>query len=144
MEFWSKGLGRRSMVIDIGTENVEDDGRELVLTGRVKAPVTWNYVIGMEKTCWDDFFGIALSPRMAGFMATPKRFILFVKLTLFVTAFLITYPLALLAVRFSARREGAGLSAYEGAPVGRFMELVAAGRRSASAEPEPEEAEDTP
>ncbi|MBI2891228.1 MAG: hypothetical protein HYY13_10650 [Nitrospirae bacterium] len=130
------------MAIDIGTEGVEDDGRELVLTGRVKAPVNWAYVIGMQKTCWDDFFSIALSPRMAGYMATPKRLGLFVKLTAFVGLFLVTYPFALMSTLWSNGRRGSTVSSESPSDSGRFMALVAAGRRSsAAAEEEIEEDE---
>lgn len=117
------------MVIEIGTENVEDDGRELVLTGAVKAPVNWNYVIGMQKQCWDDFFSIALSPRMAGYMATPKRLMLFVKLTLFVGCFLLLYPFTLFVGVVSGPRGASPAEASMDQATGRFMELVAAGRR---------------
>ncbi len=131
------------MVIEIGTENVEDDGRELVLTGAVKAPVNWNYVIGMKKQCWDDFFSIALSPRMAGYMATPKRLMLFVKLTLFVGVFLLLYPITFLMSLFSRTRSGPCEGKGIDVATGRFMELVAAGRRSSvSSGDEPEEDEE--
>lgn len=127
MEFWSKGLGRRSMVIDIGTEHVEDAGNELVMTGTVKAPVNWNYIISMERKCWEDFFQVALSRSLARYLASPDKISLFVSLTAHVLVFLVRYPIvwAVGLLRPSAEPRGPDQGGS------RFMQLVAEQRKAA-------------
>jgi hypothetical protein len=69
---------------------------------------------------------------MAGYMATPKKLGLFVKLTAFVGLFLLSYPFALLSALWSREWKEATHPADATADSGRFMALVAAGRRSSA------------
>jgi len=62
VEFWSKGLGKRSMTVEIGTETVAVEDDLVLLRGTVKPPLSWKYQIEMDADDWVEFFGVATHP----------------------------------------------------------------------------------
>lgn len=56
MRLKSKGLGRKELVMDFREYDVVEEGDEIVVTGTIREPVTWDFSIRM---CEDDLVGIA-------------------------------------------------------------------------------------
>jgi hypothetical protein len=99
MEFWSKGLGRRSLILELGKETVENDGAQLVLSGKVRAPVSWKYAMYLDAEDWNEFFELALKPPMARYLLCRERIGALIRLTQFLFRFLGRYAWALVRVR---------------------------------------------
>ncbi len=51
MEFWSKGLGERKLVIDLSKGNLTNEpNNEVVMRGIISEPVKWNYEVTLFDT----------------------------------------------------------------------------------------------
>lgn len=95
MHFWSKGLGRRShLVIACGTETpvISEDSKTVVLYGRTKPPVVWNYTMTMEVNDFLSILDLGLSKIFVKFLLHPKRIISSLKLLFYVIVMLIKFP----------------------------------------------------
>jgi hypothetical protein len=110
MEFWSKGLGRRSLVLELGSEKVEADAQRVALSGNVAAPVTWNYIMYLEPRDWTRFFELALRGEMATYLLCRRRATALLRLTAFLGRFAVLYLLALVRVWLRLAHEPAGVS----------------------------------
>jgi hypothetical protein len=110
MEFWSKGLGRRSLVLDLGTETVETDAQRVGLAGKVSAPVTWNYILYVESSDWRELFELALRREMATYLLCRRRVRALAGLTAFLFRFVGLYLRALVRVRLGMAVDPAGIT----------------------------------
>jgi hypothetical protein len=113
MEFWSKGLGRRSLVLALGEERVEADEEQVALSGRARAPVTWSYIMYLGRSDWTEFFEVALRPEMASYLLCQRRLGSLLRLTVFLARFVGLYVSALVRVRLG---RAPGLSGVTVAP----------------------------
>jgi hypothetical protein len=78
MEFWSTGLGKRSMVISVGKETVKVSGNDVIMTGTVSPPLSWHYTITMDKDDWIEFLETAFHPAIISYLIKPgKRYVMF-------------------------------------------------------------------
>ena len=109
MKFWSKGLGKRSLNLALGTEVVETDEEQVLLSGEVVEPVSWHYIMFLDGSDWVEFFEAALKPQMATYLLTKKRMGLLVKLTLFLFKFLGLYAMALMRAAVGKTIEPTGI-----------------------------------
>lgn len=73
MEFWSTGLGKRSMGISIGEETIKVPGNEVLLTGTVRPPLSWHYTIVMDKEDWVEFLETAFHPVIISYLVKPGK-----------------------------------------------------------------------
>ncbi len=74
MKFWSKGLGKRCLVVACGTEEPSVEDAKLVMTGTTPPPLSWGYAMHMDGQDWEEFVQFALRPAVIGFMlARPRR-----------------------------------------------------------------------
>ncbi len=74
MEFWSKGLGKKTiaMAFSKGEAIVAEDG--LCVRGIMDAPVSWEYVMLLEETDLRDFFALLQEPSFARYVHnSPNR-----------------------------------------------------------------------
>jgi hypothetical protein len=110
MEFWSKGLGRRSLVLDLGRERVEADVDQVALTGNVSAPVTWNYIMYVDARDWTELFDLALRREMASYLLARTRLGALARLTAFLFKFLALYLGALARVWLRLAPEPSGVT----------------------------------
>lgn len=107
MEFWSKGLGRRPIVLALGGEKVECDGERVQLAGQVRSPVTWRYIIYLGPEDWLDFFELALRPPLATYLLQRRQLGVLARLAAFLLQFTCLYALALV-------RKSLGLARLDG------------------------------
>jgi hypothetical protein len=110
MEFWSKGLGRRSLVLDLGAERVEADAERVALSGHASAPVTWSYIMYLGGSDWTDFFRLALRSEMASYLLRRRRLAALLRLTAFLVRFVGLYAAALVRVRLGWASESGGVT----------------------------------
>ncbi len=97
MFFWSKGLGRSGyLIMELGTEEIAIEDGNVLLKGRVRKPVNWNYTITLDGSDWDDFFRVAFAPETARYLARRERFGDVVQLTRFLARFVVGYLAALI------------------------------------------------
>jgi len=95
MEFWSKGLGKRSLGIACGTEEVSVEDGLVHLRGTVQPPLSWAYTITMDEADWAGFFEIALGPTVVRYLLHPRRWHLALRAGWHFVAFLVAYTIAL-------------------------------------------------
>jgi hypothetical protein len=111
MEFWSKGLGRRSLVLEPGSETVETDAERVALAGTVSAPVNWSYIMYVGPLDWRELFELALRREMATYLLCRRRLRALARLTAFLFKFVGLYLWALWRVRLGLAAEPSGISA---------------------------------
>lgn len=73
MEFWSTGLGKRSMGINVGEETVKVSENDVLLTGTVRPPLSWHYTITMDKDDWGAFIETAFHPVIISYLIKPTE-----------------------------------------------------------------------
>ncbi len=73
MEFWSTGLGKKSMGIRVGEEAVKVAGNDVLLTGTVRPPLSWHYTITMDKDDWVEFLETAFHPVIVSYLIKPGK-----------------------------------------------------------------------
>jgi hypothetical protein len=59
MKLWSKGLGTKSVTMSLKDALVENAGSELLVKGKMGAPVFWDYTITMTEQDLVDILHIA-------------------------------------------------------------------------------------
>ncbi|UCE87469.1 MAG: hypothetical protein JSU66_07085 [Deltaproteobacteria bacterium] len=78
MEFWSKGLGRRTIELTLQKgETLKSEGT-LCLRGNMEEPVSWEYVMKLAEDDLVDFFALLKEPAVADFIHdSPNRWRLY-------------------------------------------------------------------
>ncbi len=78
MEFWSKGLGKKTiaMALSEGEAVVSEDA--LCLRGIMEEPVSWEYVMLLDEADIRDFFALLQEPGLARYIhSSPNRWHLY-------------------------------------------------------------------
>ena len=70
MEFWSKGLGTKKLVLSLGKSSFEVKEGRVILTGTVDAPADWNYRVQLEERDLKRILEMATSPQLATYLAS--------------------------------------------------------------------------
>jgi hypothetical protein len=52
MKFWSEGLGKRDLVMELAEADLDRDGEAIVLTGTIHQPAEWAYKVTMGLSDW--------------------------------------------------------------------------------------------
>ncbi len=104
MRFWSKGLGKRCLVMDCGTESVRVDGALVVLSGRVKPPLDWAYTTTLDETDWIEFASLALHPEIVRYLACRRRVGLALRAGWHLLMLLVACTAAMVGLRFRRMR----------------------------------------
>ncbi len=73
MKFWSKGLGKRCLYVDCGSEEPSVEGDQLVLEGTTPPPLNWAYTMQMDGVDWIEFVSFALRPKVVRHMLARRR-----------------------------------------------------------------------
>lgn len=78
MEFWSKGLGKRTIALGLARGESVLSVDALCLRGTMEEPVSWEYVMLLEESDMGDFFALLREPELARFIhASPDRWRLY-------------------------------------------------------------------
>jgi hypothetical protein len=74
MNFWSKGLGRRTIDMRLGAGEAVNGGDVLYVKGQMEAPVSWEYIMRLQTDDLADFFGLLRDPALVDFVYdSPER-----------------------------------------------------------------------
>ncbi len=96
MKFWSKGLGKRCLVVDCGSEAASIEDGILVMAGTTPPPLSWAYTMNMDARDWEEFVQFALRPPVIRHMLARPRLRLALRagwhLGLFVLAVCLAMP----------------------------------------------------
>lgn len=68
MEFWSAGLGKKHLEINLGPTAHTIEGDELYMMGVMDAPAPWEYKVTLSVADWKHILTIATSPDGVKFM----------------------------------------------------------------------------
>jgi hypothetical protein len=78
MEFWSKGLGKRTIALYLSKSESIKSGETLYLKGQMEAPVSWEYIMPMNEDDIVDFFALLKDPAVADYLySSPNRWRLY-------------------------------------------------------------------
>jgi len=74
MDFWSKGLGKRTIALSLTKgEPLRSEG-SLYLRGQMEEPVSWEYIMRLTEDDMVEFFELLKEPALAGYIAaSPNR-----------------------------------------------------------------------
>ena len=68
MNFWSKGLGKKTIDLYLGNGEAQKGINQLYVKGQVEAPIDWEYIIELREEDMADFFGLLRDPAMADYI----------------------------------------------------------------------------
>ena len=78
MQFWSKGLGKKTIQLYMSKGESLTGGEFLYLRGTMEAPVSWEYIMPMRGEDIVDFFALLKDPAIAQFVhSSPRRWQLY-------------------------------------------------------------------
>jgi hypothetical protein len=78
MDFWSKGLGKKTIQLRLSKGESLKSGDSLYLRGQMEAPVDWEYIMPMNGDDLIDFFGLLKDPSVVAFVHdSPRRWQLY-------------------------------------------------------------------
>jgi len=74
MQFWSKGLGKRTLELKLRNAKVIKSGNLLYLKGDLEEPVSWDYIMPIDSADLGEFLGLLGQPEVAEFLyRSPQR-----------------------------------------------------------------------
>ncbi len=74
MQFWSKGLGKKTISLLLSKGESQTSGDALYLIGRMEAPVDWDYIMPLRDDDIVDFFDLLRDPAIAQYIhSSPQR-----------------------------------------------------------------------
>jgi hypothetical protein len=83
MDFWSKGLGKRTVCVDLANSEATKSGEALYLRGTMEQPITWDYIMLLRSQDIVEFMGMLRDPRVADYIwDSPRRGWIYKKLLL--------------------------------------------------------------
>ena len=78
MEFWSKGLGNRTVSLRLSAGEAVKSGDRLYVRGRTEEPVVWDYIMPLRGADFAEFFALLRDPRVAEYLfRSPHRWRLY-------------------------------------------------------------------
>jgi hypothetical protein len=78
MEFWSKGLGKKTIAMGLSSGESMMSEDSLCLKGIMDEPVSWEYVMLLDEDDLNDFFAILQEPSLARYIhRSPNRWRLY-------------------------------------------------------------------
>ncbi|MCE7883330.1 MAG: hypothetical protein DYH08_05595 [Actinobacteria bacterium ATB1] len=83
MDFWSKGLGKRTVSVDLAKSEAVKSDDVLYLKGTMEEPITWDYIMRLRADDMVEFMGLLRDPRVADYIYdSPNRWRLYARLLL--------------------------------------------------------------
>ncbi len=74
MNFWSKGLGEKTMDLRLGKGEAHPGADRLYVKGHVEEPVSWEYIMALRGEDLEDILALLRDPVMADYIfAAPDR-----------------------------------------------------------------------
>ena len=74
MDFWSKGLGKRTVRLYLRDGKVVKSGERLYVSGRMDEPMSWDYIMPLEASDFAEFMELLREPEVASLLYhSPNR-----------------------------------------------------------------------
>lgn len=74
MDFWSKGLGKRTVRLYLRDGKVAKSGDCLYVSGRMDEPMSWDYIMPLEASDFAEFMELLREPQVASMLYhSPRR-----------------------------------------------------------------------
>jgi len=78
MQFWSKGLGKKTINLYLSKGETIASGGQLYVKGRMEAPVDWDYIMPLQGDDIIDFFDLLKDPTIPAYIhRSPRRWQLY-------------------------------------------------------------------
>lgn len=69
MRFWSDGLGKRDLVMELRDSALDREGEAIILTGTIHDPAEWAYKVTMELGDWTTVLNTATSAEACTYLS---------------------------------------------------------------------------
>jgi hypothetical protein len=69
MKFWSEGLGKRDLVMELRDAALDREGESIILTGTIHQPAEWAYKVTMEFGDWTTVLKTATSAEACTYLS---------------------------------------------------------------------------
>lgn len=69
MRFWSDGLGKRDLVMELSDAALNRESEAIILTGTIHQPAEWAYKVTMELGDWTTVLSTATSPQACEYLS---------------------------------------------------------------------------
>ncbi len=74
MDFWSKGLGKRTVRLYLRDGKVAKSGDRLYVSGRMDEPMSWDYIMPLGASDFAEFMELLCEPQVASMLYhSPRR-----------------------------------------------------------------------
>ena len=74
MDFWSKGLGKRTVRLYLRDGKVAKSGERLYVSGRMDEPMSWDYIMPLGASDFAEFMELLREPQVATLLyRSPRR-----------------------------------------------------------------------
>jgi hypothetical protein len=74
MDFWSKGLGKRTVRLYLRDGKVAKSGDRLYVSGRMDEPMSWDFIMPLEAADFAEFMALLREPQVASLLYhSPRR-----------------------------------------------------------------------
>lgn len=70
MRFWSDGLGKRDLVMELRDAALDREGEAIILTGTIHQPAEWAYKVTMELGDWTTVLKTATSTEACAYLSS--------------------------------------------------------------------------
>ena len=69
MKFWSEGLGKKDLVMELADADLEREGDAIILTGTIHQPAEWAYKVTMGLSDWNVVLTTATSTEACTYLS---------------------------------------------------------------------------
>jgi hypothetical protein len=69
MKFWSEGLGKRDLVMELAEASLDREGEGIILTGTIHQPAEWAYKVTMGRSDWNVVLTTATSAEACTYLS---------------------------------------------------------------------------
>jgi hypothetical protein len=89
MRFWSDGLGKRDLVMELSDAALDREGEAIILTGTIHQPAEWAYKVTMELGDWTTVLATATSPQACEYLSRAVKVTTILGMGLWVVKFIL-------------------------------------------------------
>ncbi len=89
MNFWSEGLGKRDLVMDLDEAALDRAGDAIILTGTIHKPAEWAYKVTMRQEDWKVVLKTATSAEACAYLSRSVSVLKILSMGLWVVKFIV-------------------------------------------------------
>jgi hypothetical protein len=89
MRFWSDGLGKRDLVMELRDAALDREGDAIILTGTIHEPAEWAYKVTMELGDWTTVLTTATSAQACTYLSRSVSVLQILRMGVWVAKFIV-------------------------------------------------------